>query len=65
MNELGFCCFMTLRQFGGGLKCSSPRLMYSTGTVEMPHLKIREIEGLKWGRKEHMLCSLNSTGEQN
>ena len=37
----------TLRQFGGGLTCSSPRIMYSTGTMEMPHLKLRETEGLK------------------
>jgi len=39
----------TLRQFGGGLTCSLARIMYSAGTVGMPYLKIREIEGLKRG----------------
>jgi len=41
----------TLRQFGVGLDCSSAKIIYSTFTVRMPHLKIREIEGLKRGGK--------------
>jgi len=34
----------TTRQFEGGLTCSSAKIMYSTGTVGMPHLKIREFD---------------------
>jgi len=34
----------TTGQFEGDLTCSSAKIMYSTGTVGMPYLKIREFE---------------------